>query len=1546
MVQTDTVVEHGQTFTTTYSYHPSYVSNCDAHRPYQVVQSGDLTRTSTTAYTYPTSLYRLDLVSSTSTTVGTESMETDLAYDSLGFPTSRTTAGVQTQFAPNSAGNVASITDADGHTSTFTYSYGAASSTHTPLYTLTRTLNSDGSVASETRRGLQTTYAYDPAGRPVSVTSPGRDPIAYAYTATTTTVTQGSSSVRTELDGFGRNRGVTDAIGVGTSIEYNADGQVTRQVLPSFGATTASETYAYNDLGQVDSVSHSAGGTASTVDSGSTVVTTDENGHSTTAHYQLFAPGDGRMTALTDPAGQTWTYGYNGFGSLTSVSEPGGLSRAFTYDARNRLVSETHPESGTTTYTYDDAGNVLTKTDANGTTLQSVYDANNRLVGVTGVAGDSVTMAYDDSDNRTSLTNGTAMSTWTYDSANRVTSRADMIAGHAFTTSYAYDGRDELLHITYPSGRVVSYAYDLAGRITQVSDNQGHVFASNIAYHPSGAATSIQFGNGTQETTTIDGRYRPTARTSGPLSVGYAYDPAGNVTGITDARQGFSSTFQYDALDRLRFVTGFGADEYQYDARGNRTYEATGNVTSTYGSHERLFTTSGTSGSTTFGYDAVGNLTSQATSSYTYTPFNRMRTAHVDGVDTVFGYDGDQDRVVRTDASGTIYSIRGPGGVLAEYEDAGDGVVLTREYVYLGGQLLASVGRPDTATPPAVAVSLTAPSAGAVVNQGTTLTLSAQPYIGTGSVASVEFYANGALLGTATNAPYTFSTTSLAPGSYRLLARVITNSGAVAVSASVPVTIVHVDAPPVVTLTSPSNGAAVGTGRTVTLTATASDADGISKVEFYRGSFLLATDTAAPYTFDWTNVPTGAYVITAKAYDALGATTISAPASLSVSPIATVTINPVSPTAGNAAVVTVNGAAFCTSVNVDFGDGNLQTFLNGSGLPISNTHAWATTGAKTVTATGLGGDCDDTAATSATVLTAPVVGLYAPGSGTIYTAPATIAMGASAYPGQGTVASVAFYANGSLVATTPTSPYQFAWTGVPNGTYALTAVATDTAGAVATSSSVNVVVGAAPPSTVLGVTVSPTTVASGQAATVTVTGTNPCDMLWMDFGDGDWWIAPISGGLPHQISKTWTTPGTYTVLAKGFSSCTGQATTTVTVTGEAPGPDADVPPAAILEPPVVLPTNDALMLEADGPDAPVASLTDAEGASSLIAVTIYVDLNGSGGGSVTGSASCTGTTTTRCAASVADGVGLTLTAAPAAGSVFTGWSGVCAGTTATCTLTAFDHALAVANFRAAPAPVLQYYHMDTLGSVRAVTDASGTVLERHDYRPFGEDNQALPAPGANSARFLGQQRDQTKLDYFGARYLDMHTGRFTGVDPVLSPAALVRPQKFNRYAYAENNPLRFADATGMDDWDDQMAANMDSVNRTIEGMGDLDGNQVIPIGPCSEECQSFNRWHDDYMTNVDLNDYGGGGQGGDPLTYSQIMMLPDTPTRDDLLDDYQQKQAIAANPDYQKKVDAQIENSSLDQYVSEKQWTGTGYEGVPEAQCPNAVADSADRERP
>ena len=120
--------------------------------------------------------------------------------------------------------------------------------------------------------------------------------------------------------------------------------------------------------------------------------------------------------------------------------------------------------------------------------------------------------------------------------------------------------------------------------------------------------------------------------------------------------------------------------------------------------------------------------------------------------------------------------------------------------------------------------------------------------------------------------------------------------------------------------------------------------------------------------------------------------------------------------------------------------------------------------------------------------------------------------------------------------------------------------------------------------------------------------------------------------------------------------------------------------------------------------------------------------------------------------------------------------------------------------------VVEYYHLDALGTVRAVTEGSGTVLERHDYLPFGEE--LCPsggtyvvcgtAPVGQSKRFTGKERDtETGLDYFGARYYGAKTGRFTTIDPVFTwQENLEDPQRWNRYAYGRNNPLKYADPDG------------------------------------------------------------------------------------------------------------------------------------------------------
>jgi RHS repeat-associated protein len=99
--------------------------------------------------------------------------------------------------------------------------------------------------------------------------------------------------------------------------------------------------------------------------------------------------------------------------------------------------------------------------------------------------------------------------------------------------------------------------------------------------------------------------------------------------------------------------------------------------------------------------------------------------------------------------------------------------------------------------------------------------------------------------------------------------------------------------------------------------------------------------------------------------------------------------------------------------------------------------------------------------------------------------------------------------------------------------------------------------------------------------------------------------------------------------------------------------------------------------------------------------------------------------------------------------------------------------------------------------VRVATNASGQVVRRHEFLPFGEEWQPAVPPG-DPRLFTGQERDpETGLDYFGARYYRADIGRFTTTDPDLDVAnGLFDPQTWNRYAYVRNNPLGYTDPDG------------------------------------------------------------------------------------------------------------------------------------------------------
>lgn len=116
-----------------------------------------------------------------------------------------------------------------------------------------------------------------------------------------------------------------------------------------------------------------------------------------------------------------------------------------------------------------------------------------------------------------------------------------------------------------------------------------------------------------------------------------------------------------------------------------------------------------------------------------------------------------------------------------------------------------------------------------------------------------------------------------------------------------------------------------------------------------------------------------------------------------------------------------------------------------------------------------------------------------------------------------------------------------------------------------------------------------------------------------------------------------------------------------------------------------------------------------------------------------------------------------------------------------------------------------FYHTDPVGTPLAMTNASGQVVWRADYKPFGEENTVTTNP-KNNKEFVGKEKDEeTGLYYFNARYLDPAVARFGAVEPirVIDPYSsktreemLLNPQALNLYAYSMNNPYRYMDPDG------------------------------------------------------------------------------------------------------------------------------------------------------
>ncbi len=136
----------------------------------------------------------------------------------------------------------------------------------------------------------------------------------------------------------------------------------------------------------------------------------------------------------------------------------------------------------------------------------------------------------------------------------------------------------------------------------------------------------------------------------------------------------------------------------------------------------------------------------------------------------------------------------------------------------------------------------------------------------------------------------------------------------------------------------------------------------------------------------------------------------------------------------------------------------------------------------------------------------------------------------------------------------------------------------------------------------------------------------------------------------------------------------------------------------------------------------------------------------------------------------------------------------------------------------------EFFHNDYLGSVRRISDGTGTLIWSRDYYPFGGTRTALGTNEQNTFTYEGKEKDlETDLWYNTSRYFN-DEGRFTQIDPFWCKYPSISP-----YVRVANNPLRFVDRNGQEvgDWWDFYANYQRSYEIGEELLGSHKGHNDI-----------------------------------------------------------------------------------------------------------------------
>jgi RHS repeat-associated protein len=142
---------------------------------------------------------------------------------------------------------------------------------------------------------------------------------------------------------------------------------------------------------------------------------------------------------------------------------------------------------------------------------------------------------------------------------------------------------------------------------------------------------------------------------------------------------------------------------------------------------------------------------------------------------------------------------------------------------------------------------------------------------------------------------------------------------------------------------------------------------------------------------------------------------------------------------------------------------------------------------------------------------------------------------------------------------------------------------------------------------------------------------------------------------------------------------------------------------------------------------------------------------------------------------------------------------------------------------------LYYLLTDHLGSTAITATSAGGFYTELRYYPWGGTRYASGTT-PTSFRYTGQREAEVGLYYYGSRFYDAQLGRFVSPDTIIPNPR--HPLSFDRFAYVQNNPIKYTDPTGHwscgDQYDPACAETIEEEYQYYELTHPLPDGMVIP----------------------------------------------------------------------------------------------------------------------